>query len=474
MATLTPSFAELLPGWIARQRWYARTGSTPRFTHVGGLRYQDPAGEVGIQTWFLRDDSNPRPTIYQVPLTYRGAPVAGLEHALVARAGHSELGERWIYDGCHDPVGAEAILDTILSEATVVSDGAEGTGLARGALSDTAGDLPRVRRRGASPGGLRVLSGEQSNTSIIVDPAHSPLGIPLIVKVFRVLHDGLNPDVELQQVLASAGSSRVPRPIGALEGTWATSPTPGPADAAHGHLAVAQEFLPEVEDAWRVAVRAASDDVDFTGRARELGVATAEVHELLASSLGTENADPGTRASLAAAWRARAEDAVRAEPTLAARSPEIEAVFTAAERAAWPALQRIHGDYHLGQVLDVAGRGWVLLDFEGEPLRPLAERTAPDLALRDVAGMLRSWDYAAGAAGVTGRTPWAARAREAFLDGYGERGGRDPRSDAALLDALELDKALYEVVYEAGNRPDWLHLPLAGLTSLLRNAASPS
>ncbi|WP_432508218.1 hypothetical protein [Kineococcus esterisolvens] len=134
----------------------------------------------------------------------------------------------------------------------------------------------------------------------------------------------------------------------------------------------------------------------------------------------------------------------------------------------------MHGDYHLGQVLRSAERGWVLLDFEGEPLRPLAERSLPDLALRDVAGMLRSFDYAAasgaGSAGTEAAGRWAARCREAFLAADAAGTGVDPREPgsaaATLLAALELDKALYEVVYEVRNRPDWAHIPLSAVERL--------
>jgi predicted trehalose synthase len=127
-------------------------------------------------------------------------------------------------------------------------------------------------------------------------------------------------------------------------------------------------------------------------------------------------------------------------------------------------------------VLDVPHRGWVLVDFEGEPLRPLAERTQPDLTLRDVAGMLRSFDYAAGSWEQThpGRSAaaWADRARTAFLEGYAQESGRDPREDAVLLNALELDKALYEVVYEARNRPTWLTIPTTAIARLFAGRRS--
>jgi predicted trehalose synthase len=161
--------------------------------------------------------------------------------------------------------------------------------------------------------------------------------------------------------------------------------------------------------------------------------------------------------------RRRLAVAVAEVPQLASRSTAVEAVISAAEAAEWPRLQRVHGDYHLGQVVAVPDRGWVLLDFEGEPLRPLAERSRPDLALRDIAGMLRSFDYAAGSwehahPGQKARD-WAAGAQHAFLEGYVAGSGRDPREDAALLIAFQLDKALYEVVYEARNRPTWLTIP---------------
>jgi predicted trehalose synthase len=295
---------------------------------------------------------------------------------------------------------------------------------------------------------------------------------PLILKVFRTLQSGANPDVVVQGALAEAGTERVPGMVGSISATW-----PAVADGgteAHGHLAFAQEFYPGTEDAWRVALRAVAEGQDFTAAARELGAATAEVHALLAQALPTAQVTPEAVAQTVASMRSRYVAAASEVPAIAAYDHEIAAVFDAAAQAPWPVLQRVHGDYHLGQVLQVPGRGWVLLDFEGEPLRPLAERTQPDLTVRDVAGMLRSFDYAAGSweqshPGGSARD-WAEAAQAAFLDGYAAAAGRDPREDADLLTALQLDKALYEVVYEARNRPTWLTIPTDAVVRLLDEA----
>jgi maltokinase len=294
----------------------------------------------------------------------------------------------------------------------------------------------------------------------------------LICKLFRVLHDGENPDVVVQSALAAAGSTRVPKPVGNIGGEWPDAGAPN--GIARGHLAFAQEFLPGVDDAWRAALVAVASGADFSERARSLGRATAEVHASLAQAMGTRGATEDDVVALTRSMRARHAAAVSEVPALAEFDSMVRESIEAVSSATWPALQRIHGDYHLGQVLDVPNRGWVLVDFEGEPLRPLAERTRPDLALRDVAGMLRSFDYVAGsweqAHPGGSASSWATRARTAFLHGYAQSARRDPRQDVELLNALELDKALYEVVYEARNRPTWLAIPT---TAIARLSAGP-
>jgi maltokinase len=174
--------------------------------------------------------------------------------------------------------------------------------------------------------------------------------------------------------------------------------------------------------------------------------------------------------------RSRAADAGRVVDDLADREPAIRGVLETAKAADWPPFQRIHGDYHLGQVLLVPERGWVLLDFEGEPLRPMAERNEPDVPLRDVAGMLRSFDYVAGTLVQQGGDAdrahgWAADARAAFLEGYEAELGTPLDAHRPLLDAFELDKALYECVYEARNRPTWLPIPRDAVLRLTKETA---
>ncbi|WP_270886623.1 maltokinase N-terminal cap-like domain-containing protein [Pedococcus sp. 5OH_020] len=467
-ATLTPTKVELVEPWMARQRWYAAKGRLPRLRKLWSWRLDDPAGEVGIETLLLVEEGGDERVIYQVPLTYRAAPLDGGHQWLVGTMEHSVLGPRWVYDGVHDPVYAAQLLALVLEEAVPQSSAESATPEPAVVARRHPSWTTRTSLRSS-----RVLSGEQSNSSIIfesVDETGAPK--PLICKVFRTLQAGENPDVTVQGALSEAGSTRVPGMVGAVSATW-----PGLDDGdepSWGHLAFAQEFFPGTEDAWRVALRAVAADEDFSGPAGELGAATAEVHARLAEVMQTWAITAETVAAVVAGMRSRYAAAASEVPALAAHEQRIAAVFDRAADTKWPALQRIHGDYHLGQVLQVAGRGWVLLDFEGEPLRPLAERNQPDLAVRDVAGMLRSFDYAGGSweqahEGRSARA-WVQSAQDAFLRGYAAESGRDPREDSALLTAFQLDKALYEVVYEARNRPTWLTIPTTAVVRLLDDA----
>lgn len=445
--TSQPVTPAVLAPWISRQRWFANKGTIPDLEEIGSFTLESPLAGVQIVTHLFLDRTPGKPALYQVPLTYREAPLP-LSPALIG-----VLDGVYVYDGPHDPAYAAALL-------AVIGDGREVVGDRMWALgTHTAG---RVTAGFTS----RVLSGEQSNTSIIFEGGSES---PVICKLFRTLHDGDNPDVVLQTALAEAGSDAVPQSIGHLVAEWADSgETSG---WAHGHLAFAQEFLPGVQDAWRVALTAAEAGTDFSAEARALGVATAGVHATLAAVMPTIDPGPDDIDAVLRSMHGRLAAAIAEVPALSRFEPSIREAFARAEEATWPAQQRIHGDYHLGQVLGVPGRGWVLVDFEGEPLRPMRERSVLDSPLRDIAGMLRSFDYVAGSLEMSGSTPageWAESARAAFRAGYSEASGRDLRNDRALLDAFELDKALYETVYEARNRPGWIGIPVAAIERLCR------
>jgi len=218
---------------------------------------------------------------------------------------------------------------------------------------------------------------------------------------------------------------------------------------------------------------------DFAAEAERLGTATAQVHALMAQSLPRRLAGPDESKATAQQLHERLDAALAVVPELAPHAGALHATYDeVAARTEPVAVQRVHGDYHLGQVLRTQD-GWVLLDFEGEPARPLSERTALMSPLRDVAGMLRSFDYAArhlladrpGDGQLAYRAKeWADRNREAFCDGYARAAGNDPRDEPVLLRAFELDKAVYEVVYEARNRPSWLAIPLGSIARLVKAA----
>jgi len=224
--------------------------------------------------------------------------------------------------------------------------------------------------------------------------------------------------------------------------------------------------LSGVRDGWAIALDEARAGRDFTAAARDLGIAVAGVHGALGAALETTEADEAVVTTTGAAWARRLAIAATEVPAVAERRAEIDAVYRAALTRPWPRLQRIHGDLHLGQVLAVPDGGWRIVDFEGEPLRPMEERAIPDLPPRDVAGMLRSFDYAAAVGGGPDAAAWAAACRAAFVEAYAAAPGA-VALDPELLRALVLDKAVYESIYEARNRPDWLPVPLAGIDAAL-------
>ena len=415
-------FTDDIGAWVARQRWYAGKSHEPRFRLLDAQ-----AAPGGATRFLLMDDAGSLPALYQVPLSLLDSPA---ETDGIIR---------------HDGDG-------------YLVDAARDAAFTTGLLAEMGVDTSRVT-------GSRVLTGEQSNTSIVFDEDGQPT---IILKLFRTLHHGENPDVTVQRALSNAGSPYVPRFLGNLDVEW---PDVGRGTGvARGTLGFAQEFLPGVRDGWAIALEAAQERRDFTEAARDLGIAIAGVHGALGAALETVEAGADDVTSTGVAWRRRLRIAAAEVPAVAERLAAIEAVYAAALARPWPLLQRIHGDLHLGQVLAVPHGGWRIVDFEGEPLRPMEERAIPDLPPRDVAGMLRSFDYASAVGGGLeagdGGGDWAAACRAAFLDAYTSTEG-SVELDPVLLRALVLDKAVYESIYEARNRPDWLPVPLAGIDSAL-------
>lgn len=473
----------LLNEWVPRQRWYVGAASGGSGLQlVGSYSLSDPAGEHDVRfvtVAILSDTSTAvgggsRP-VYQVPLVIRDVD-SSIDARGYIGTYETGTGSAAVIDGPHDPAFARSLLALIEGEQVATGPGGPSDAVAYG--------LPMPGSKAGRMRASRALQGEQSNSSIILEMLEHDTdaeGAPLIIKVFRTLHHGDNPDVTLQSALAAAGCLRVPPALGHVAGEWPDPSVEG--GRARGHLAFAQEFFAGVEDAWRVARRAAESGDDFTGPAFSLGEATAETHGLLRRHLPEAIARPDDIERAVGEMHGRLRQALELVPELRPRRKAIERVYEAAASAPWPHLQRIHGDYHLGQVLAVPERGWVLLDFEGEPLRPLAERNALDLPARDVAGMLRSFDYVAGslslAAGVDVAGDWAKAAREAFLRGYAARAAADvggategsgdvpAQPDPRILAAYELDKAVYEAIYEASHRPDWLPIPVRAVQRLL-------
>ncbi|WP_225099588.1 maltokinase [Streptomyces sp. CoH27] len=438
---LIASLDPLLRTWLPRQRWFAGKGRpVTGFTPVAVTELLPPDGRLGLYHLLLRVHQTGVPgpgDCYQFLIGVREALPPRLAPALIGHVTQGPLAGRTVYEALYDPRPAEVLLEALRTQARI-----GGLRFERDPGQEIRTDLV-----------ARLMTAEQSNSSVVY-------GDTFILKLLRRVVTGVNPDLELPLALAREGCPRVPAPT-----AWAYAET----GREPYVLAVLQPYVRGGADGWELALRELAKGEDFAAEARELGRATAEVHTALARALPTVTLGHVQLQGLADGMIARLEAAVQAVPGLRPYATGLRQAYAALYRLAAEGdtrtAQRIHGDLHLGQCLRSADGQWSLIDFEGEPARPLAERRLPQPPVRDIAGMLRSFDYAARS--VTPPAPdWAHGCRAAYCAGYAEVSGHDPRADAELLRAYETDKAVYEAVYEARHRPDWLPVPLSAIARL--------
>jgi maltokinase len=456
MADVAPLEETALHDWIVAQRWFG--SKTREVTHIDiveavSLREDTPRLVLALMEARFGEGTH---EIYQVPLGLRPEGEGWDERVIGTRDGLT------VYDALADPACGRELLHRMRSGSEVTAQ--------HGTLR-----FSWARSAGAGLGGtvdVRPIGVEQSNSSVV-------FGEALILKAFRRVEPGVNPELELLRFL----SEREFPHIAPLAGWYEFE-----GRLLDATLGILQEYLAGAIDGWELALdEIATRPEGFLDRLRALGEVTGEMH----SALGSDKSDPAfapeepSTESLSLLTADVDEQIERIFVDL----PEIEPVAPIAGRGqdvrerlqalshigAGGRVIRTHGDFHLGQTM-VSDRGWVILDFEGEPARPLPERRRKRSPLRDVAGMLRSFSYVTAGArllrGVDAPENWEERARTAFLDGY--FAAVDPSllppgegATRQLLAVFELEKAVYELRYELNNRPDWVAIPVAGIARLL-------
>lgn len=471
-----------LPDFLRAQRWFggkARQLAAVRVADWGRL----PAGPAAFAAVVDVAYTDGEPESYFVPLAVGTGP----DEAAVARL-IGPAGEVVLRDGLADDAVCAALLGAVGEGREFPTRLGHVRGTATAAFADLRGDPSRP---------LAVERGPATSSNSLVY-----FGQRLLLKAFRRLQPGVNPDYEVGRFLTErAGFDRTPRVAGLLEYV-----RPGVEPCALGIL---QEVIPSQLDGWDHALGELRSYLgggavgDYLRAAVTLGRRTAQMHLALASDPRDPAfaPEPQTAADgdalrddelrqgrTALALLGQVLDRLPADVTPAARRLLAEGPAALGRIAAAPAAAptaaktRVHGDYHLGQVLWTGG-DYVILDFEGEPTRTPAERRAKSSPVRDVAGMLRSYHYAA-YAGLFARPAdfarlepraraWQQQVSAAFLGEYRATAGRasflpsEPEEFTALLDAFILGKAFFELTYELNNRPDWVRIPLQGVLELI-------
>lgn len=429
--SLEQQLEALIPAYLERQRWFSGSDSSAARLDTCEVLLD---GEPGL-VWAIATVDGAR---YQLVVGMRRADSLPASVVEAAQIGEVDLGEQALiaYDALFDRELGSAVLDIVMG-----------------------GPEPAAH--------MRPMGAEQSNTSVVFDER-------IVLKLFRRLHDGRNPDVEVTAALPHAGFPYVAK----LLGVWERDGV---------DLAVCQEFLVGATDGWALALTSVRDMYaspeatareaggDFAAEAARLGDTTARLHVAMARAFGMRPADT---LGWADSVQRQLDNVDR--PDLAAAKELVEELRHLDDAGV---AIRVHGDYHLGQVMR-GDAGWYVMDFEGEPARPLQERQMPHSPFKDVTGMLRSFHYASVVGGVSqdparryeaGERPkqWEERNRSAFLDAYLASPGiedllpRDAGARELLLSVLELEKAAYESAYERAFRPDWAFIPDGALDRLL-------
>ena len=450
---------EAVAAWLEAQRWYAS-----KSRHVTGLQIEESVAIADapplivnlVQARFASGSHE----LYQLPFVLLAAEQVDRRPVVCAT-------EDWTaVDAVADPELVRELMRQIDAESTL--EGANGT--FRFQRVELSGQLPLE-----AP--VRPMGVEQSNSSIV-------FGDETVLKVFRRLEPGINPELEVLQFLTRREFAN----IAPLQGWYEYE-----GKSFLATLGVAQRFFGDAVGGWELALdQIATDPAAFLPELGSLGTVTAQLHNCLASDAADAAFSPEepSAESMSLLTATIDEDIERVfvrlpdderVASIAGRGQDVrEQISMRAQTGVGGRAIRTHGDYHLGQTLHRAGgMGWVIIDFEGEPARPLFERRQKRSPLRDVAGMLRSLAYATSAAeimrGIPAPGQFEDQARATFLENY--FAAIDPAllpggetAIANMLAIFELEKAIYELQYELDNRPDWLPIPVAGIARLLETA----